>query len=272
MNKNKFAEKLSISFMWILSILILYPLTMVLLTSFKSKGEASYLNISLPKTWHIENYVTVIEKGFLRAFGNSLIVTVISMFVTIFSAALIAYVVVRRDTKGVRAFYKMITLQIIAPFAAMPTIKLLQYLGLYGSRIGLALVTAALNMPYTTMIISSYLKGIPRELDEAAVIDGANGMQIFGQILFPLLKPVLSAALIVNFMWAWNDLQLPIYLLNSATKWTLPLSIYSFIGQFSSSWNLVCADLVLVSLPVVILYILCQKLVVSGMTSGAVKQ
>lgn len=272
MNKNKLTERLSISLMWVLSIFVLYPLAMVLMTSFKTKGAASYLNAALPETWHFENYAAVVEKGFFKAFGNSVIVTAISMIVTILSAALIAYIVVRRDTKGCRAFYKIITLQIIAPFAAMPTIKLLQFLGMYGSRIGLAFVTAALNMPYTTMIISSYLKGIPRELDEAAVIDGANGVQIFTRILFPLLKPVLSAALIVNFMWAWNDLQLPIYLLNSSTKWTLPLSIYSFIGQFSSSWNLVCADLILVSLPVVIIYILCQKLVVSGMTSGAVKQ
>jgi raffinose/stachyose/melibiose transport system permease protein len=126
-------------------------------------------------------------------------------------------------------------------------------------------------MPFTTMIFTGFIKGIPRELDEAAVIDGIRGFSLFVQIIFPLLKPVIATAGALNFMWVWNELQIPMYLLNSSTKWTLPLSVFNFYGQFSRSWNLVCADVVLVSIPVVLAYIFAQKYIINGMIAGAVK-
>ncbi|WP_242622810.1 carbohydrate ABC transporter permease [Lachnoclostridium sp. Marseille-P6806] len=198
-------------------------------------------------------------------------VTAACMLLTIACASLLGFIIVRRDTRGCRIFYRIITLGIIAPFAALPTIRILKIMSLYGTRVGLCLVTTALNIPYTTMIISSYLKSIPRELDEAAVIDGTSGMTLFRRIIFPLLKPVLAAGLVVNFMWTWNAVEVPVYLLNSSYKWTLPLSIYNFVGQYSSYWNLVCADIVLLSIPVILLYVFCQKLMIGGMISGAVK-
>ena len=167
--------------------------------------------------------------------------------------------------------YKVITLGIIAPFAALPTIQLLQQLGMYGSRIGLCMVYASLYMPFTTMMFCGFIKGIPRELDEAAVMDGAVAGRLFLKVILPLLKPVLATTGVLNFMWVWNELQIPLYLLNSSSKWTLPLSVYNFYGQFSRSWNLVCADVVLVSLPVILVYIFAQKWVIAGMTAGAVK-
>ena len=108
-------------------------------------------------------------------------------------------------------------------------------------------------------------------LDEAAVMDGAVGGRLFCTVILPLLKPVLATTGVLNFMWVWNELQIPMYLLNSSSKWTLPLSVYNFYGQFSRSWNLVCADVVLVSLPVILVYIFAQKWVIAGMTAGAVK-
>ena len=257
--------------LWIFSLVTIYPLLMVIMTSFKSKGEASYLNITLPGEWHFENYKEVLEKNFLRSLGNSVFITLLSVILVTSLSALLAFIIVRRDTKICRVFYRVITLGIIAPFTALPTIRLLQKLGLYGSRVGLCLVYSALYMPFTTMLFCSFLRGIPRELDEAAVMDGAVGPKLFVKVILPLLKPVLATTGILNFMWVWNELQIPMYLLNSSSKWTLPLSVYNFYGQFSRSWNLVCADVVLVSLPVVLLYIFAQKWVIDGMTAGAVK-
>ncbi|EOS40463.1 carbohydrate ABC transporter permease [Lachnospiraceae bacterium 29-91] len=257
--------------LWICSIVTIYPILMVLLTSFKSKGEAAYLNISLPGEWHPENYVAVLEKDFVRSLGNSVFITLLSVVLITALSAFLSFIIARRDTKGCRITYKIITLGIIAPFTALPTIQLLQKLGMYGSRTGLCLVYAALYMPFTTMMLSGFIKGIPRELDEAAVMDGAVGWKLFVTVIFPLLKPALATTGVLNFMWVWNELQIPMYLLNSSAKWTLPLSVYNFYGQFSRSWNLVCADVVLVSLPVVIVYIFAQKWVIAGMTAGAVK-
>lgn len=257
--------------MWALSLVTFYPLGMIVMTSFKSKGEASYLNINLPSEWNFENYQTVLEKDFFRSLGNSMFITLVSVLMIVSLSVILAFVIVRRDTKFMRFFYKALTLGITAPFTALPTIRLLQTFGLHGTRIGLCLVYAALYMPFSTMMFSSFVKGIPRELDEAAVIDGTKGFKLFTSVILPLLKPALATTGILNYMWVWNELQIPMYLLNSSTKWTLPLSVYNFYGQFSRSWNLVCADVVLVSLPVIILYIVAQKWVIAGMTAGAVK-
>ncbi|MGL6198507.1 MAG: carbohydrate ABC transporter permease [Lachnospiraceae bacterium] len=257
--------------LWICSIVTIYPMLMVVLTSFKSKGEASYLNISLPDTWLFENYQTVIEKDFLQSLINSVFITFLSVALIVSLAAFLSFIIVRRDNRGCRGLYKLITLGIIAPFSALPTIQLLQQMGIYGTRVGLCMVYTALYMPFTTMMFSGFIKGIPRELDEAAVMDGAVGARLFLKVIVPLLKPALATTGVLNFMWVWNELQIPLYLLNSASKWTLPLSVYNFYGQFSSSWNLVCADVVLVSLPVVLVYIFAQKWIISGMTAGAVK-
>ena len=273
MNKKKTRINLLLEIiLWLVSIVTIYPMLMVLLTSFKNKGEAAYMNISLPSEWHPENYIAVLEKDFMRSLGNSVFITFISVALIVSLSAFLSFIIVRRDTKGCRIGYKIITLGIIAPFAALPTIQLMQKMGIYGSRIGLCFVYSSLYMPFTTMMFSGFIKGIPKELDEAAVMDGAVGGRLFCTVILPLLKPVLATTGVLKFYVGYgNELQIPMYLLNSSSKWTLPLSVYNFYGQFSRSWNLVCADVVLVSLPVILVYIFAQKWVIAGMTAGAVK-
>jgi raffinose/stachyose/melibiose transport system permease protein len=258
-------------FLWICSIVTVYPLLMVLLTAFKTRGEASYLTIKLPKVWQFSNFVEVWKANFLRSLWTSVFVTVIAVTATLLLSAVLSFVLTRRNTPFCKAAYRFMTFGIIAPFAAMPTIQLLRLLGLYGSRLGLAFCYAALFMPFTTMVFTGFIKGIPRELDEAAVIDGILGFSLFGRIILPLLKPVIATAGVLNFMWVWNELQIPMYLLNSSAKWTLPLSVFNFYGQYSRSWNLVCADVVMVSIPVVLVYIFAQRYIINGMIAGAVK-
>jgi raffinose/stachyose/melibiose transport system permease protein len=271
MKKDKSANLLAEIFLWLCSIVTIYPLLMVVLTAFKTRDEASYLNIKLPKIWQFSNFVEVWKYNFLRFLGNSVFITIVSVLLTLILSAVMSFVLTRRNTRGCRTAYRLITFGIIAPFAAMPTIQLLRTLGLYGSRMGLSFCYAALFMPFTTMIFTGFIKGIPRELDEAAVIDGIRGFSLFGLVIFPLLKPIIATAAVLNFMWVWNELQIPIYLLNSASKWTLPLSVYNFYGQYSRNWNLVCADVVMVSIPVVLVYIFAQRYIINGMIAGAVK-
>jgi len=258
--------------LWVLSIVIIYPLLMVIFTSFKEKREASSLSVALPREWMWENYSKVLAEGSVfRSLFNSVFVAVVTVVIVLATASLLSYAIVRRDTKGCRLIDKLMTFGIIAPFAAMPTMQLLQMLGIYGGLWGLILVYSALYLPFSYMMISSYIKGLPRDLDEAAVIDGATGMSLFIRVIAPLLKPIATTVMILVFMWAWNELQIPMYLLSSSTKYTLPMSVYSFYGAQSTSWNLVCADVIVVSLPIIILYCFAQKYIVDGMTAGAVK-
>ena len=272
---SKREKKINLSLeilMWLFTITIIYPILMVVITSFKEKKEASYLNIKLPREWNLGNYAQVWEEGnILQAFGNSIFITIFSVLLVIALAAMFSYVLVRRDTPMCRRISKLLTFGIIAPFAAMPTMEMLRGLHIYGSRISLVFVYGALYLPFSGMLFSSFIKGIPRELDEAAVMDGCKGTRLFIKIILPLLKPVIATTAVLNFMWVWNELQIPMYLLNSSDKWTLPRSVYNFYGQFNQSWNLVCADMVMVSIPVVIVYIFAQKYIISGMTAGAVK-
>jgi raffinose/stachyose/melibiose transport system permease protein len=270
--KSRVSSKLLEIMMWLLSLTILYPLGMVVLTSFKSYGEASFLTLSIPKQWHFENYVLVFKQGkILNSFLNSTYITILSVILIVSLTSMLSFILMRKRTKLNRLIYKFMTFGIIAPFAALPTIELLKMIGLYGSRTSLVFVYTALFMPFSTLLYSSFIVTIPKELDEAAVIDGCTGMALFLKIVFPLLQPITVTVAVLNFMWVWNDFQYPIFLLNSSDKWTLPLSVYNFFGQYNHSWQLVCTDMVMVSLPVVILYLFAQKYIISGMTAGAVK-
>lgn len=258
--------------LWLCSLSILYPLAMVFMTSFKEKREASSVTIGLPRVWQASNYAEVMDKGnVVQSFGNSIFVSLITVAIVIVTASLLSYAIVRRNTRFCRVVDKMMTFGIIAPFAAMPTMQLLQGIGVYGSLWGLILVYSALYLPFSYMMISSYIKSLPRELDEAAVIDGATGMSLFIRVIAPLLKPIVATVAILVFMWSWNELQIPMYLLNSSAQYTLPMSVFNFYGAFSKSWNLVCADIIVVSIPVIVMYVFAQKYVVAGMTAGAVK-
>lgn len=258
--------------MWALSLLVLYPLSMVVLTSFKEKREANAISATLPRQWMTGNYAEVLKSGNVtRAFFNSVMISVFTTLIILITAAVLSYAIVRRNTRFCRMIDHLLTFGIIAPFAAMPSMKLLQYLGLYGNKWGLIFTYAALYLPFSAMMFTSYIKGIPRELDEAAIMDGATGINLFVRVIAPLLIPMAATVGVLVFMWSWNELQIPLYLLNSSANYTLPLSVYEFYGANTKSWHLVCADVIIVSMPVILLYLFAQKYVISGMTAGAVK-
>jgi len=258
--------------LWAFSGLTVYPLAMVILTSFKTYGEANFLSVSLPKQFIFDNYVQVFIDGKIpRSFFNSVIITVFSVILVTLLSAMLAYILMRNRSRVNRIIYKFITFGIIAPFAALPTVQLLKIMHIYGSYVSLIFVYAALFMPFSAMLFSGFILSVPKELDEAGVIDGCAGMSLFMRIIFPLLRPATMTVGVLNFMWVWNDFQYPIYLLNTSAKWTLPLSVYNFFGQYNRSWNLVCADMVMVSLPVVLIYLFAQRYIIDGMTAGAVK-
>ena len=153
----------------------------------------------------------------------------------------------------------------------VPTIKLLQVLGIHGTYLGIILFYSGVFLPFAVLLISGFVKSVPREIDESAMIDGCRPFHIFVRIVFPLLKPVFATSFVLTFMYVWNDFKYPLYLLRTSRMWTLQMSVFNFTSAYGNLWNYVFADLIMASLPVIIVYFLAQNFVISGLTAGAIK-
>lgn len=260
------------------SFIILIPFFMVLLNSMKSKRQANLMQLSfkgISLSQFLENYSTVIREARLgSSFLNSSVVTACGAGLVLTLASMAAFVVVRRKTRAMKWLNNFIVMGLTLPMAMVPVYFLLSKVHMTtgtGAVIGAILVYAAGIFPFTFFIYTGFIKGISSEIDEAAIIDGASPLVMYFRIIFPLLKPVSITALMHCVMSIWNDFGISLYLLNSPKRTTAVLTTYLFLGQKASDWHLLFADVVLVSMPVVILYLFMQKYIVAGLADGAVK-
>lgn len=255
----------------LIAMIFIIPLWMVFINSFQDKKSAAIFSISLPKEWHFENYLQVFEEGSVaRAFMNGLIVSVFSVIIIIVVSALAAFVIARSSKKWSNIVYYIFLCGLIVPVAFIPTYLVLNKLQLINTYLGLILVSATYGIPMSIFLFVGFIKTVPRELDEAAILDGCSPIKMQFTIIAPLLKPVTVTILIFNFVGSWNGIQVPLYFANS-DKWGLPLTVYNFYGAHVSSWNLIFADIIITVAPLLLIYILLQKHIISGMTAGAVK-
>lgn len=258
--------------MLIVASIFIIPIVMMVLGSVKSQGEALMFNLALPTTWHFENYAHVIETGnILRGYANSFIITVCSVVLTLICGVFAGVVISRRSDKVGSAMYYYFVFGLTATMQTITTFALLKVMRLYGSYLGVILLFVAINLPFTIMTISSFVKGISKEIDEAAIVDGCRPIQMIFRIHLPILKPIMVTNLIITTISVWNNFMIPLYYLNSSKKMTVPLMVYNFYGLYSRNWHYVFAALVLTIIPVIVLYLGLQKYIVSGMTAGAVK-
>ena len=274
--KRRTAEKVNkIIFtiiIFIVSLMIVVPLLIMILGSVKNPAEAQQFAISLPSEWHFDNYAYVFkEGGIARAFLNSTIITVTVTIIVLISGSLCAFIISRKETKFTKFVYNMFLLGMVCPIQIVTTFGLLKALNLTGTFVGVICIEAAMLLPWTIFTLTGFIKSVPKDLDEAAYIDGASTLRMFFVIVLPLLKPILATVLVTTAMGAWNEFMVPLYFFNTSSKWTMPLTVYNFFGQYASKWNYVFADLVLTALPIVVLYLVCQKYIIEGSTSGAVK-
>ena len=257
---------------WLLSLLLLTPLLLILLNSFKTSAAASEMNLALPASLEWSNYSVVIEKGKLGiTFLNSLCYSVSSVLLCTLLSAMASYVLSRNRKKLHRFLYMFIVLGIAMPINFVTLMTVMQTVNLMNSRIGIVLLYTATQIPFNVFLIHSFVSKIPEDIDEAAIIDGASAPGMFIRIVLPLLKPVLVTVMVLTFLNTWNEFVMPLYFLDSSDKWPMTLAVYNFFGMYFKDWNLVCADIVLTSAPVILVYLLGQKYIVSGMTAGAVK-
>ena len=259
-------------FLVMISAVFFIPGLVIFINSFKTKPETRVLNLQLPEKLQFENFIEVIDRGkLIISFMNSSIYAIGSVLIILVLTSAGAYVLARNKTKLNQFFYFFIVLGIAMPVNYIALMKIMQLTSLINTRMGIIILYAALNLPISLFISYGFIGNIPRELDEAAVIDGCSPVALFTRIIFPLLKPVIATLIVLNFMAVWNDFIMPLYYLNSSAKWPMTLAVYNFFGMFQHDWNLVCADIVLTSLPVLLVYFAGQKFIVEGMVTGSVK-
>lgn len=258
---------------WMVTAVCIIPLLLILFNSLKDKNAASYMNLTLPSLpipW--ENFTTVIEKGKLAtSFLNSLTYSFCSVIICAFFAVMAAYVLSRNATRLNKAIYMFMVLGITLPINYVALMRVMIFLHLNNTKLGIVLLYAAMQLPFSVFLIHGFVARVPIELDEAAVIDGCGSVRLFIWIVFPLLKPVMATVFVLTFLNTWNEFVSPLYFLSSSDKWPMTLSVYNFFGMYFKDWNLVCADILMTSLPVILVYLFGQKYIVSGMTAGAVK-
>ena len=256
-------------------VVFIVPFVFILLTAGKSREEANALDFTWPTEWHFfENVVAVVQARdfmLLTAFVNSTVLTVASVTVMVVLAAMVGYVLERRPGKWTPLANILVLAGLIIPPAVVPTIWVMQALHIYKTIPGLILIEVAFGLSFCILLFRAFVSTIPKELDEAAIIDGAGPTRLFFQVIFPLLRSVIVTVIVVQAVFVFNDFQNPLYFLPGDANATVQLTLYNFKSQFTTQWNLLFTDILLITIPPLIMYIFFNRQIVAGLTSGAVK-
>jgi len=259
----------------IIGIVFLIPFAFIILTASKTPAEAGLFKFSWPSKFLLfQNIREVLNFGdgrMYKAMWNSTFLTISSVMLIVILSALIAFVMQRRRDRVASLAGTIMLAGLIIPPTVVPTIFLLKWLGIYKTIPGLTLVEVAIQMPFAILVFRAFIASIPREIDEAAIIDGASPLQVFTSIILPLLGPAIVTVIVISAVTVYNDFTLPLYFLPGSENVTVQLTLYSFMSQFASQWNLLFADVVVITIPPFILFMFFQKQIVSGLTTGAIK-
>lgn len=261
----------------ILSVLFLVPIIIVIINSFKSRIYISSQPLKLPNAETfvaLENYISgVTSSDFFSAFLRSLFITVVSVILIVLFASMAAWYIVRSNSKITKGIYYMLVFSMIVPFQmVMYTMTYVTNRANLDNVFGITFVYLGFGAGLSVFMLCGFIKSIPLEIEEAAMIDGASPIQAFFTVVFPMLKPMAITVAILNTMWIWNDYLLP-YLVLGSDKKTIPVAIQlAMQGAYGSTdYGGFMAMLVLAIVPIIIFYIFCQKYIIKGVVAGAVK-
>ncbi len=256
-------------------VVFLVPFSFIILTSMKGRQEASLLEFTWPSSFHFwDNLVEAVSASnfmLATAFVNSTIISVASVAILVILSAMVAFVAQRRITRWTSLINVIVLSGLIIPPAIIPTIWVLQGLGLFKTLPGMILIDVASQMSFCVLLFRAFISSIPRELDEAALIDGAGSLRLFFQVIFPLLRPVIVTVIVVMSVAIFNDFTGPLYFLPGAENATVQLTLFNFKSQFDTAWNLLFMDIFLITIPPFILFIFFNRQIIAGMSTGAVK-
>lgn len=264
----------------LLAVCWLFPVYIVFVNSFKNRSELYESMLALPKKFSFEYYAKAIDKmNFLHAVGNSLLVTVVSIVFIVVLASMTAWMLVRTNNTLSAVIFNIFVATMLIPFQTL-MMPLMQEMGWIRDTLhipmmdnmgGLIYMYIGFGASMAVFLYHGFVKSIPVSLEEAATIDGCTKLGVFWKIVFPMLKPTTMTVIILDVIWIWNDYLLPSLVLSSKSNRTIPLSTFSFFGQFTIQWNMAMAGLMLTIIPVVIFYLCAQKYIIKGVAAGAVK-
>jgi len=258
-----------------LAVIFLIPFYLSVVTSFKTPLEIANSVLAMPQALSLDNYIKAIDLMNLgRSLMNSLIVTVVSTTLIIVSSSMGAYVIARNYTRrGYQLLELLLLGALMIPFQIImiPVYKLLKTTFLLNSLTGAILILVGTSVPYCTFLLIGFIKSVPRELEESAIIDGCSPYRTFWQIVFPLLKPITSCLTVLYVLWMWNDFNIALIVLQKESVKTLTVQQFYFFGENSTEYGLAFAAACLSMLPIVAVFLLAQKFIIQGLTSGALK-
>ncbi len=252
----------------------LFPLLMALMNSFKTNRELLTNVMSLPTQLSFENYVRTFRKmHYLRSLGNTVLLSGLSVLLIILFSSVAGWKLCRTKTRLSGFLFALFVFSMLIPFSSImiPLYKVVLALKLKNSLVGLSFVYAGMGVSMAVFLYHGFVKGIPRELEEAAAIDGCGELQTFFLVVFPLLKPITATVAITNVLWIWNDFLLPLIVISDSKKYTLLLSTNTLFGQYSSDWTAILSALIIAALPVIVFYAFFQKQILAGIADGALK-
>jgi len=264
--------------MWIvLGFFLFYtiaPLVWLVISSLKTNGELMGAPLALPKTLQFQNYKNAFEvSGLGRLFLNSIIVSITATILNVIVSSMASYSIARYDFKGKELIFTLISAGIMVPVSALmvPVFILIKNLGLYDTKLALILTYSAMGLPLSIFIIRGFMNTIPKELEEAGVIDGCNFYQIFYKIILPLSRAGIVTAITFQFLYCWNEFIYAMLLTSSQTNRTVQVGIRFFSNQFTTDYTSMFAAITISIIPAIAGYVVFQKQIISGLTSGAIK-
>ncbi|WP_155990405.1 carbohydrate ABC transporter permease [Paenibacillus graminis] len=260
--------------MSILFIIFIFPFLLILLNSFKSRVEIIRNPLTLPKTLDFSNYTEAYNRmNFSYGLSNSLFITCVSVLAILVFSSMLAYYLVRWSNKISSIILLTLVSSMLIPFQSImiPFVTLYGNLHMLNSRWALIFFYLGFGISLATFMYHGFIKTVPKDLEEASLMDGAGRVQVFWKIIFPILKPISTTIAIVDVLWIWNDFLLPSLVLLSKEQQTLPLSTYYFFGKYTSNYGVAMAALVMAIIPVIIFYLIMQKQIIKGVVEGAVK-
>ncbi len=258
----------------LLAILFLYPIFFALISALKSNGDILKDPIALPTRLYVQNFKDLFSQSdFATAILHSVILTIVSEALIIVVVPMAAYGIARRETKITGLIYTYFLMGMMVPFHLymFPLFKELKIFHLFGNMIGPVVIYISGSIAFGTLLYCSFLKGVPLEIEEAAMIDGCTPFQIFRRVTFPLLGPCTASMVILNGLNIWNDYLMPYLVLPSGKAKTITVEIASFVGQYTARWDIVFAGTIISIVPAMLIFVAFQKYFVKGITAGAAK-
>ena len=257
------------------TMVFVVPFGLVFLTAMKDQAQAARRDLSWPTSWHVWDNVSEVvaarDYQLVTATRNSVVLTVVSVTLLVVFCSMAGFVLARRQGRLSRLVNTMVLAGLIIPPAVVPTIFVLQKLHLFKTIWGLILVEVAYVAPFSILLFRAFVATIPREIDEAAMIDGCSGFDLFRRVIFPLLRPVTITVIVTTSIIIYNDFVHPLYFLPGSENATVQLTLYNFQGQYLTQWHLLFTDVLLITIPPLIMFMVFNRKIVSGLTAGALK-